>query len=83
MSGFFVEFRKDIYTIEFLRDLNLNGRQLNALVYFKSQKEIVTSDYVKKFNVNARTARRDLIELVEKEILIKRGDNKSSKYYYL
>jgi catalase len=45
--------------------------------------EIVTSDYVKKYTINERTARRDLIELVEKGILIRQGDKKSTKYKYL
>ncbi len=72
-SDISVEFKKDIYNFEYLCNLKLNERQLDALIYFKSKREIVTSDYVKKYTVNERTARRDLIELVEKEILIKQG----------
>ncbi len=82
-SDISVEFRKDIYNTEYLSNLELNERQLDALIYFKSKREIVTSDYVKKYTVNERTARRDLIELVEKAILIKHGDKKASKYVYL
>jgi ATP-dependent DNA helicase RecG len=63
--------------------LALNERQLDALIHFKSKREIVTSDYVKKYTINERTARRDLMELVEKTILVKQGDKKSSKYLYM
>lgn len=81
-SDISIEFRKDIYNIEYLNNLKLNERQLEALIYFKSKREIVTSDYVKKYTINERTARRDLIELVEKGILIKQGDKKTTKYHY-
>lgn len=81
-SDISIEFRKDIYNTEYLNTLKLNERQLDALIYFKSKREIVTSEYVKKYTVNERTARRDLIELVEKGILIKQGDNKATKYNY-
>jgi len=77
-----IEFRKDIYNAEYLDNLKLNERQLDALIHFRSKREIVTSDYVKKYTINERTARRDLIELVEKGILIRQGDKKSTKYHY-
>lgn len=82
-SDISVEFRKDIYNFEYLSSLNLNERQLEALIYFKSKKEISTSDYLKKYQVNERTARRDLLELVEKNILTRKGEKKSSRYLYL
>jgi len=81
-SDITIEFRKDIYNAEYLDNLKLNERQLDALIYFRSKREIVTSDYVKKYTINERTARRDLIELVEKGILIRQGDKKSTKYHY-
>lgn len=79
-SDISVEFRKNIYTVQLL---NLNKRQLEALNYFKSKQEILTSDYEKKFNISERTARRDLIELVKKNILVKQGNGKTTKYVYL
>ncbi|SER00554.1 ATP-binding protein [Pedobacter rhizosphaerae] len=81
-SDISIEFRKDIYNAEYLNNLKLNERQLDALIYFKSKREIVTSEYVKKYTVNERTARRDLIELVKKGILLKQGDKKTTKYNY-
>ena len=82
MSGFFVEFRKDIYNEEYLKELQLNERQLDALLFFKANGEIVTSLYKNRYNITDRTARRDLIELAEKNILSRQGENKSSRYVY-
>ncbi len=82
MSGFFVEFRKDVYNEEYLSDLGLNERQLDALLFFKLKGEIVTSEYLKKYGITDRTARRDLTELTEKNLLIRQGQKKSSRYVY-
>jgi len=82
MSGFFVELRKDIYYIEYLSTLGLNDRQLDALLYYKEKGEIISSDYMKRYDITDRTTLRDLTELVEKKILIKTGEIKSTKYWY-
>ncbi|SEO13910.1 ATP-dependent DNA helicase RecG [bacterium A37T11] len=82
MSGFWVVFRKDIYHREYLGTLHLNDRQVDALLFFKEKGEIVNSEYVKKFGVTDRTARRDLTELVGKQLLLKEGDKKSARYLY-
>ena len=81
-SGFWVEFRKDIYYPEYLNDLGLNDRQFEALLFFKEKKEIISSAYAHKFNVTNRTARTDLNELVEKGLLIKEGEKKLTKYFF-
>lgn len=81
-GGFIVTLFKDIYSEEELKSKGLNERQTKALLFFKSQKEITTSEYMKKFKIADRTARRDLVELVEKELLISEGENKSARYIY-
>jgi ATP-dependent DNA helicase RecG len=81
-GGFIVKLFKDIYSEEELKNKGLNERQTAALLFFKSQKEITTSEYVKKFKITDRTARRDLVELVEKKLLILEGENKSARYIY-
>ncbi len=65
-----------------LNGLGLNGRQVDALLFFKLKGEIVTSEYLKRYNITDRTARRDLTELVEKGLLIRKGEKKSSRYVY-
>ncbi len=77
-----VEFRKDIYNEKYLNALNLNERQFDALLFFKSKGEILSSEYLKKYAVTDRTARYDLSELVQMNLLIKQGDKKSAKYVF-
>jgi ATP-dependent DNA helicase RecG len=81
-SGLWVVFNKDIYTADQLAELGLNERQVDALIYFKAKGEIVNSEYLKRYDVTDRTARRDLMELVDKGLLTKTGDKKSTKYLY-
>lgn len=81
-SDISVEFRKDIYNEKFLSKLHLNERQFDALMYFKQQREIVTSEYIGRYDVVDRTARRDLVELVEKGLLYRDGKGKGSKYKF-
>jgi ATP-dependent DNA helicase RecG len=81
-SDISLEFRKDIYNERHLQGLNLNERQLNALLFFKSKGEILSSEYMKKYAVTDRTARYDLSELVRKNLLFKQGDRKSTKYVF-
>lgn len=71
------------YFHEYLKDFGLNERQTDALIYFKSKGEITSSEYAQKYNVTDRTARTDLNELVEKELLAKNGETNQSKYLYL
>lgn len=82
-SDFLVEFRKDIYHEEYLLDLGLNERQIDALLFFKSSRVITNSQYQAKFEISERTARYDLANLVERKLLLKSGDKKSTKYEYI
>lgn len=82
-SDISLEFRKDIYYEKHLQTLGLNDRQVDALLYFKNQKQIVTSAYLERFNITDRTARRDLTELVEKGLLLRVGERKYSVYQFL
>ena len=81
-GGIIVTIYKDVYNEKHLAPLDLNDRQLEALLLWKSKGEIVTTTYAEKFNIGDRTARRDIIDLVEKGLLIKTGDLKTSKYLY-
>jgi ATP-dependent DNA helicase RecG len=80
MSGFWVEFWKDIYSIDYLEKLELNERQLDAILFYKEKKEISTAEYSKKYKVTNRTSQRDLTKLAEKGLIDKSGTHKNSKY---
>ncbi|KAA6343439.1 hypothetical protein EZS27_008879 [termite gut metagenome] len=81
-SGFWVEFRKDIYFPEYLKELELNERQTDALLFFKKKGEITTSEYMKRYNIAERTARNDLNELIENQLLIREGETNLAKYLF-
>jgi len=80
-SGFLVEFRKDIYTEEYLRKLGLNDRQIKAVDHIKENKIINLSSYKALIqNVSEKTLYRDLQDLVDKNILKEIGEKKGRKY---
>jgi len=80
-SGFLVEFRKDIYTEEYLRSLGLNDRQIKAVDHIKENKIINLSSYKALIkNVSEKTLYRDLQDLVDKNILKELGEKKGRKY---
>jgi len=81
-GGFLVTLYKDNLTEEQLVKLGLNTRQIEALSFYKEKGWILSSEYAEKFDVTDRTARTDLIELVEKKLLTKQGDKKNTKYYF-
>lgn len=81
-SDFWVIFRKDIYNQEHLGKMGLNHRQVDALLFFKAKGIITTSEYARKYDVSDRTARRDLVELVDRKLLSSEGDKKLSRYKY-
>jgi ATP-dependent DNA helicase RecG len=53
------------------------------MLFFKDKREIITSIYIQQCNVSERTARNDLMELVDKELLVKQGSLKTTKYIFI
>jgi ATP-dependent DNA helicase RecG len=72
-SGFLVEFRKDIYTEEYLRSLGLNERQINAVAYVKEKGKITNKKYQELTGVSRQTATIDLSEMVKKNVFERIG----------
>jgi ATP-dependent DNA helicase RecG len=81
MSGFWVEFRKDIFDLEYFKSLGLNDRQIQAMKYLKENRKITNSEYQTNYSVARNTATRDLTELVEKG-LIKSSESKGAGSFY-
>ena len=81
MSGFWVEFRKDIFDLEFFKSLGLNDRQIQAMKYVKENGKITNSEYQTNYSVARNTATRDLTELVEKGLL-KSSESKGAGSFY-
>lgn len=81
MSGFWVEFRKDIFSLEYFKSLGLNDRQIQAMKYIKENGRITNSEYQSNYGVARNTATRDLSDLVEKGLL-KSSESKGAGSYY-
>ncbi len=81
-GGICVTVFKDLYIESMLESYGLNNRQIEALLFWKAKKEIKTGQYCTKFRITDRTALRDLKLLVEKGLLIKLGEKKSTRYVY-
>jgi ATP-dependent DNA helicase RecG len=67
---FWIVFRKDIYYSEYLEELDLNERQIKAVLYVKEKKKITNKEYQKINGCSRATANRDLTELTQKDIFI-------------
>jgi ATP-dependent DNA helicase RecG len=83
MSGFWVEFRKDFFELEYLKSLDLNDRQIQSIKFVKENGRITNSEYQTNFGVARNTATRDLSELVNKGILKSSKSKGAGSYYEL
>ena len=80
-GGLMVTFRKDIYTEEYLQNLNLSKRQIKALLYVKKQGELTNANYQAINEISKPVATRDLTDLVNRGLIVKVGSTgKGTKY---
>jgi ATP-dependent DNA helicase RecG len=79
-SDISVEFRKDIYNEKHLQSLNLNERQVKAVLYVKKKGRLTNKEYQEINNITDRTALRDLETLIELNILKRIGEKKGTYY---
>lgn len=80
-GGVMVTFLKDIYTEEYLKNLNLSERQIKALLYIKKQGELTNANYQTINAISKPVATRDLTDLVNRRLIVKVGSTgKGTKY---
>lgn len=82
-SDISVEFRKDIYNEKYLQSLNLNERQIKAVLYVKEKGKITNSDYQTLNDISRETATRDLKELIDKQLIKPSGQKGAGAFYTL
>jgi ATP-dependent DNA helicase RecG len=82
-SDISVEFRKDIYNEKYLQSLNLNDRQVKAVLYVKEKGKITNSEYQTLNDVSRETATRDLKELIDKQLIKPSGQKGAGAFYTL
>ena len=80
-GGFLVTLFKNNLTEEQLKKLGLNERQIDAILFYRAKGEITSSEYAERYKISDRTARTDLIELVDKRLIVKQGEYKTTKFY--
>ena len=79
-SGFWVEFRKDIYNETYLRQFDLNERQVKAVLYAKEVGKITNKEYREINKTSDRSASRDLENLITLGFLKKMGQKRGTYY---
>ncbi len=72
---FWVVFKKDIYNFEDLQKLELNDRQIKAVLYVKGKGKISNRVYQEICEVSKGTATKELRELTNKFNILKRKGN--------
>ena len=82
-QGFRVIFRKDIYTKEYLKGLNLNEKQIKAVSFVKKEGKITNKKYQELSNVSRQTATRELSGLDQKNVFKKFGVRGKGTFYEL
>ena len=83
-GGILVTLFKNKYSAEQLKKMNLNGRQLGAVLYLLKKGSITNTEYQEINGISRQTATRDLKELVEKfKILRREGITGSGTSYTL
>jgi ATP-dependent DNA helicase RecG len=64
-------------------DIELNPRQQRALTYLAKHKRITNSEYQTLCpDVHPETLRRDLVDLVKRQVLLKIGDKRATYYIF-
>jgi ATP-dependent DNA helicase RecG len=79
-SDISIKFRKDIYNEKHLQSLDLNVRQVKAVLYVKEKGRITNKEYQEINNTTDRTALRDLETLIELNIIKRIGEKKGAYY---
>ena len=66
-----------------MQSLNLNGRQVKAVLYVHEKGKITNSEYQVLNNVSRETATRDLKEMINKKLLKASGQKGAGAFYSL
>ncbi len=82
-GGVMVTFLKDIYTEEHLRTLDINERQIRAILFIKEHGSITNTAYQKLNNLGKTVSTTELIYLSEKQLIEKVGTTGRGTRYVL
>ncbi len=82
-GGLRVIFRKDIYNRDHLQKLDLNERQIKAILYAKENGKITNSAYQKLNDIGRSVSAAELQDITDKKLLTKIGSTGRSAKYVL
>jgi ATP-dependent DNA helicase RecG len=82
-EGLGITFLKDIFTEDYLRKLEVNERQIRAILHVKEKGQITNSDYQKINEIGKSVAATELQNLVDKRLLIRIGSTGRGTKYML
>ncbi|HED38545.1 MAG TPA: transcriptional regulator [Ignavibacteria bacterium] len=82
-KDFWVVFKKDIINKENLEKLQLNERQVKAVLFVKEKGKISNKEYQELCEVSKGTATKELRELIEKFNILKRKGNVGAGTFYV
>jgi len=82
-GGILVTLFKDKYTIEILKQMSLNERQIKAVEYVKDKGRITNTEYQKLCKLKRRQTTEDLKVLENKNIFMRIGSTGKGTYYVL
>ena len=82
MSGYFIEFNKEIDVSKLYQSLNLNERQVKAILHLKQNGKITNREYQLINGASERTASRDLSDLVKKKLILNSKIKGAGSYFY-
>jgi len=82
---FTLTMRKDIFTDEYLAELGLNERQMEAVLYVKKHGRITNKEFLAFIpqKITAKTASRDLGQLCDYGVLVQIGTTGQNIHYIL
>mgnify|MGYP003551833455 FL=1 len=79
-GGFNITLFKNTLTEEQLTKLGLNNRQVNAVIFVKEKGKISNKEYQEINKTSDRTALRDLDNLIELNVFVKKEKKKGTIY---
>lgn len=77
---FVVTLWRDWLTEKAIDELNFNNRQKNAIAVFRQERRVTNTKYQEITGASRATAKRDLLELVQKGLLIPTGAGRGAHY---
>ena len=72
-----------IYYEKYLQSLNLNDRQVKAVLFTKEKGKRTNSDYQTLNDVSRETATRALKQLIDKQLIKPSGQKEAGAFYTL